>query len=225
MTARALLTREQIADFRESLHEHEETVPLCSFEIDALCDMAHLATPEVEPVGMPEEPKPWRIVFNGSVPMVLNCNGASVPWKIVEDELNRAYASARTVSEERIREIAGKFAATYMKNDPDAPAIIEAAIGEALKESASPPVSEWRDIESAPKSTADGNRVEGVYLLGYCPEPDISNLYSATCIIWWEPLMNNGKGMWYGEGGYEVHPTHWQPLTAPPSQARAGEGE
>lgn len=80
-------------------------------------------------------------------------------------------------------------------------------------------MSDWQPITTAPKSTADGRHVNGIYLLGYCPELDMDNLYSAICIIWWEPHMNKGKGMWYGEGGYEVHPTHWMPLPEPPKEA------
>jgi len=34
-----------------------------------------------------------------------------------------------------------------------------------------------------------------------------------------EPLMNGGKGMWYGEGGYRTRPTHWMPLPTPPKEA------
>lgn len=71
---------------------------------------------------------------------------------------------------------------------------------------------QWRPIETAPKSKADGSCVHGIYLLGICPDPDTCNLESAICIIWWEPLMNGGKGLWYGEGGYEVFPTHWMPI-------------
>lgn len=56
MSAREL-TREQIEEFRESLYEHDATVPLCSFEIDALCDMALASLSE--PVAMPE-PVAWR---------------------------------------------------------------------------------------------------------------------------------------------------------------------
>ena len=78
----------------------------------------------------------------------------------------------------------------------------------------------WQPIETAPKSTAtpvpDGAYVSGVYLLGFCPDPETCNLDSAICVIWWEPLMKGGNGMWYGEGGYEMHPTHWMPLPAAP---------
>lgn len=76
---------------------------------------------------------------------------------------------------------------------------------------------EWQPIETAPKSTADGPQVHGIYLLGFCPDPDTCNLESAVCVIWWEPLMKGGKGMWYGEGGYEMHPTHWMPLPPLPA--------
>lgn len=80
----------------------------------------------------------------------------------------------------------------------------------------------WQPIETAPKSTAIGNAVHGIYILGYCPEPDICNLESAICVVWWEPLMKKGKGMWYGEGGFEVIPTHWRPLPAPPAEPKGG---
>ncbi len=77
----------------------------------------------------------------------------------------------------------------------------------------------WKPIETAPKSKADGSHVHGVYLLGFCPDPDLCNLESAICIIWWEPLMDKGRGVWYGEGSYEVVPTHWMPLPKPPVAA------
>ena len=90
----------------------------------------------------------------------------------------------------------------------------------------SPPegmVGGWQDIATAPKSSTDGRNVDGIYLLGYCPEPDACNLQSYICIVWWEPNMKGGKGMWYGEGGYEVHPTHWMPLPPPPTSAEGVE--
>ncbi len=88
-----------------------------------------------------------------------------------------------------------------------------------------PPVAQgWMPIESAPKSTytatKHGADVHGIYILGYCPEPDMCNLESGICVVWWEPLMKKGKGMWYGEGGWEVHPTHWQSLPAPPQEKK-----
>ncbi|MDA8449802.1 hypothetical protein M4R23_08910 [Acidovorax sp. GBBC 3332] len=79
----------------------------------------------------------------------------------------------------------------------------------------------WEPIQTAPKSRADGSDVHGIYLQGYVPDPDICNLESCICVVWWEPLMNKGRGLWYGEGGHEVMPTHWRPLPAPPAAARA----
>lgn len=76
--------------------------------------------------------------------------------------------------------------------------------------------TEWMDIETAPKSAIEGDNVHGIYILGFCPEPDVCNLESGICIVWWEPFMKGGKGMWYGEGNYEVHPTHWMPLPPAP---------
>ena len=75
----------------------------------------------------------------------------------------------------------------------------------------------WQPIETAPKSPANGDSVDGIYLLGFCQEPDTCNLRSYICIGRWEPLMRGGKGMWYSEGGHEVHPTHWMPLHPAPS--------
>lgn len=82
---------------------------------------------------------------------------------------------------------------------------------------------EWLLIDSAPKTQPlpDG-RVAATYLLGYCPDVDACDLESCVCVIWWEPYMSNGAGQWHGEGGYELHPTHWMPLP-PPASARDGE--
>lgn len=80
---------------------------------------------------------------------------------------------------------------------------------------------EWQPMETAPKCTTDGKRIlTSYYILGYCPEPDMCNLDSAICVIWWEPFMKGGKGMWYGEGGYEVHPTHWMSLPTIPQEGK-----
>ena len=75
----------------------------------------------------------------------------------------------------------------------------------------------WQPIETAPKSKKTEHGVEGVYILGFCPEPDLSNLESCICVVWWEPNMKGGKGLWYGEGGFETHPTHWMPLPRQPA--------
>lgn len=75
---------------------------------------------------------------------------------------------------------------------------------------------QWQPIETAPKSKETDCGVQGVYILGFCPEPDLCNLESCICVVWWEPNMKGGKGMWYGEGGFETHPTHWMPLPALP---------
>jgi len=82
-----------------------------------------------------------------------------------------------------------------------------------------PAAQGWRTMESAPKSTSEdvpgGKFVRGVYLLGYCPEEGATPL-GCIEVIWWEPNENGGKGAWFG-GGFEVKPTHWRPLPAPPS--------
>jgi len=79
----------------------------------------------------------------------------------------------------------------------------------------------WLPIESAPKSVADGRRVEGVYLLGFIPDSDACDPLSCMDTIWWEPLLPNsagGRGKWCaGKSDIEVSPTHWQPLPAPPA--------
>lgn len=76
----------------------------------------------------------------------------------------------------------------------------------------------WKSIDSAPKSVADGRQVSGIYILAFVPEPSYHEdeapptLESQVCVVWWEPLMKNdkgGRGLWMGEGIYEVHPTQW----------------
>lgn len=83
-------------------------------------------------------------------------------------------------------------------------------------------MSEWQPIETAPKSVADGQRVGGIYLLGYVPDSDVADPSACIDIIWWEPLLPNkrgGRGKWcanaFGDA-CEVSPTHWMPLPEPP---------
>lgn len=84
-------------------------------------------------------------------------------------------------------------------------------------------MDEWQPIETAPKSKADGRRVEGIYLLGFVPDVDVTDEALMIDVIWWEPLLPNnhgGRGKWcanrYGEA-VEVRATHWMPLPLPPN--------
>lgn len=92
-----------------------------------------------------------------------------------------------------------------------------------------PHLSGWRPIAEAPKSQADGRRVDGIYLLGFIPDPDFVSPDAAIDVIWWEPLLPNkrgGRGKWvanrFGEA-CDVEPTLWQPLPPPPGQEVDGE--
>lgn len=73
----------------------------------------------------------------------------------------------------------------------------------------------WQPIDTAPKSTHEGEYVRGIYLLGYCPEEGIRP-DACICVIWWEPLQNGGE--WVNEAGASVRPTHWQPLPPAPEE-------
>lgn len=83
-------------------------------------------------------------------------------------------------------------------------------------------MNQWQPIKSAPKSVADGSRVEGIYLLGFVPEDDLVDRSAGIRIIWWEPLLpgaNGHRGKWVSEAfaeSVEVSPTHWMPLPEPP---------
>ena len=87
----------------------------------------------------------------------------------------------------------------------------------------------WQPMDVAPKSVADGERVEGIYLLGYIPDADLVDPQACIDVIWWEPLLPNsqgGRGKWcanrYGEA-CEVAPTGWQHLpSAPATSAEVG---
>lgn len=81
----------------------------------------------------------------------------------------------------------------------------------------------WLPIESAPRSVADGRRVEGTYLLGFVPSAEAVDRQMQVDVIWWEPLMSNKagtRGKWcassFGDA-VEVEPTHWQPLPKAPA--------
>lgn len=74
----------------------------------------------------------------------------------------------------------------------------------------------WQPIETAPKSTAEGSTVRGIYILGYCPEEG-ADPQSCICVMWWEPLQNNGRGEWQGEAGFPLRPTRWCPQPEPPT--------
>lgn len=76
--------------------------------------------------------------------------------------------------------------------------------------------TEWRTIETAPKSTAIGRLVIAHNILAYCPDEGAIDPDNGIKVCWWEPLMNDGRGCWWGDGDYEHRPTHWMALPAPP---------
>ena len=82
----------------------------------------------------------------------------------------------------------------------------------------------WRPIESAPK-TSDDFTSGALDFLAWCPDESARHGGDRR-IVWWEPAMGrNGKGCWYCDADFEVHPTLWQPLPPLPSPSPAeGEG-
>ncbi len=79
---------------------------------------------------------------------------------------------------------------------------------------------DWQPIATAPKSTttpaAGGHHVKGVYLLGFCPEEGPTP-EGCISVIWWEPHHHGeNRGAWVSEAGFEVKPTKWMRLPAPP---------
>jgi hypothetical protein len=86
----------------------------------------------------------------------------------------------------------------------------------------------WQPIETAPRSTstvvASGTYVRGEYILSFCPDESAVDPMGCICVVWWEPHLSNG--IWMGEAGEPVRPTHWRPLPLPPRGHRGDhEGE
>lgn len=77
----------------------------------------------------------------------------------------------------------------------------------------------WLPIDQAPKSAilSDGS-IKGKYLLGFVPHEEAMDLESQIEVIWWEPSIEDARGvkrgMWYGSGCYELHPTLFRELDA-----------
>lgn len=92
--------------------------------------------------------------------------------------------------------------------------MVEEAIIDARRQAIEECAPRWQPIDTAPKSTHEGEYVRGIYLLGYCPEEGIRP-DACICVIWWEPLQNGGE--WVNEAGALVRPTHWMPLPEPPA--------
>lgn len=72
----------------------------------------------------------------------------------------------------------------------------------------------WQTIETAPK---DGTRI-----LLYPRVNQRTGECTITVARWWQPARA-GKGFWIHDGTCTLkHPTHWQPLPAPPSDTDRG---
>ena len=87
----------------------------------------------------------------------------------------------------------------------------------------------WDFMSTAPKSTSTptpaGADVRAIYLELYCPDMvgPISDPQAGICIGWWEPHVRGG--VWMGEGGYPLKPTHWRHLRPAPEDALRTGGE
>ena len=86
----------------------------------------------------------------------------------------------------------------------------------------------WLPISEAPKSTivemGRHTRVEGRYILAFCPDEAMINPLACICIAWWDNVGGPGAARrwgWIGEAGHEIRPTHWlfemSELPAPPA--------
>ena len=89
---------------------------------------------------------------------------------------------------------------------------LPAWVNEAIEETE---MLKWKTVDSAPKAPMPptGKAVQGIYLLGFCPDEGVDPK-TCICIVWWEPVLNGG--CWVGELGSSVRPTHWMHLPAPP---------
>lgn len=75
----------------------------------------------------------------------------------------------------------------------------------------------WETMGTAPKSTTTpvltpfkGHDVKAKYLMAYCPDEGVVDSQMCICIVWWEPHQGKDKrGVWVGEMGCEMRPTHW----------------
>ena len=74
---------------------------------------------------------------------------------------------------------------------------------------------EWRDIATAPQPEFGQ---EGRYILGFVPDGEAFELSSCISVVWWEPKVKGG--CWWCDGDFQVHPTHWMPLPAPPTEGK-----
>ena len=81
----------------------------------------------------------------------------------------------------------------------------------------------WQPIEEAPKSVANGTRVQGIYLLGFVPADHDELSQSGVRVIWWEPTQRctsgprrGMMGTWISDDSISVEPSHFMPLPPAP---------
>lgn len=84
---------------------------------------------------------------------------------------------------------------------------------ELLQARAAKTAGEWRDIASAPKTIVrrDGHSGYSDYILAFPVGGDV-----VRC-RWWEWDGDPQACNFLADGGWAVHPTHWQPIPTPPS--------
>jgi hypothetical protein len=75
------------------------------------------------------------------------------------------------------------------------------------------PQTSWQPIETAPKSSKDDYKARA--FIAWCPD-DTAPDGGDQRVVWWEPRMNKGAGLWWGDRDLEEHPTHWKPLGPSP---------
>jgi hypothetical protein len=68
----------------------------------------------------------------------------------------------------------------------------------------------WEPMNTAPKTEAA--TLIARPFLAVCIDPDLPEEPRAIRVVWWEPLMNEGRGQWYGDRDLKEHPILWQPI-------------
>ena len=74
----------------------------------------------------------------------------------------------------------------------------------------------WKPIATAPKTGPDLKAKE---FLAWCPDPTAPRGGDRR-ICWWEPLMKDGVGCWWGDEDHELNPTRWTELPGVPDGAK-----
>lgn len=147
-----------------------------------------------------------------------SCEDEGQEWRVrgesyafIADQIERGHSPFTALTKPAVKCGDGGAPLCSACSAPITELVQEPGCGGPLTALTQAPRSCWQPIETAPKT---GKDLCAKPFLGWCLD-DTAPGGGDIRVCWWEPHMDGGR--WHGDRDLPEHPTHWQPLPAPPA--------